>query len=63
MDPGFPLHDGDVSIKQARRMRRSTWLTTGAVLPLRPACGMPSMLARPEAGDTARSRRPWGGAV
>ena len=63
MAQGVPWHDGDVSITQARRMRRSTWSTTGAVLPLRPACGMPSMLARPEAGDTARSRRQWGGRV
>ena len=61
MDQGFPLHDCDVSIKQDRLMRRITWLTTGAVFPLRPSCVMPDMLARTAAVENALSLRQWGG--
>ena len=55
------MHDCSVSIKQALLMRRITWLTTGAVFPLRPSCVMPSRMARPEAVENALSLRQWGG--
>jgi hypothetical protein len=61
MDQGFPLHDCSVSIKQALSMRRITWITTGAVFPLRPSCVMPYMIARTAAVENALSLRQWGG--
>ena len=61
MAQGFPWHDADASVKQALSVRRMKLPATGAVFPLRPSCVMPSMMARPEAVDTARSLRPWGG--
>jgi hypothetical protein len=60
MDQGFPLHDRDVSSKQARIMRRITWHTTEAVCTLRPSCVMPSRMARTDAVEQALSRRQWG---
>ena len=63
MDQGFPLHDCYVSRKQELSMRRITWITTGAVLTLRPSCVMPSRIARTDEVEKALYRRQWGGAV
>jgi hypothetical protein len=60
MDPGVPLHDRYVSIKQDLIMRRITWQTTKAVCTLRPSCVMPSMMARTDAGEKALSLRQGG---
>ena len=61
MAQGFPLHDADVSVKQDGIVRRMKLQTTGAVFTLRPAVGMPDMMARTEAVEKAFSRRQWGG--
>ena len=61
MDQGFPWHDAYVSVKQDLIMRRITLITTGAVFTLRPSFVMPSMIARTDAVEKARSLRQWGG--
>ena len=59
MAQGFPLHDASVSVTQAVLGRRMKLQTTGAVFTLRPAVGMPEMMARPR----GRRRRPLPAAV
>jgi hypothetical protein len=63
MDQGLPLHDADASVKPDLSVRRRKLPATGAVFTLRPACVMPSMMARTEAGEQALSLRQWGGPV
>ena len=61
LDQGFTLHDASMSLKQDLLVRRIKVKATGAVFALRPAFSMPSMLARTEAVEHARSLRQWGG--
>ena len=60
MAPGFPLHDGSVSVQPDLLRRRITWQAPGSVFPLRPSFVMPSLMGRPEEVAKALSLRQWG---
>ena len=63
MAHGFPLHDASMAVKQDLLVRRIKVQATGAVFALRPSGVMPSMIARTEEVEKARSLRQWGGTV
>ena len=55
------MPDSSRSVKQDLIVRRIKLQATGAVFTRRPACVLPSMIARPEEGEKALALRPWGG--
>ena len=60
MAQGFTLHACYVSVKQDLIVRRIKLQATGAVCTLRPAFGMPYLIARPDEVENARYLRQWG---